>query len=387
MASYEFPSSSSSSKSGSTTIEADNVIINGKTVSSSNDSSKEKEKESKDKREKEKDEEKRKKRFAEIFNAVKSGVSAVGKKLADVGRSIADSYSDISDHITDEVFGNGVLVQTVTKLTKSLFNGLKKLFTGIFGKAWNWLTKKSTWWNKDKKKESDKGGIMGRLATMFSMMGSGLKIGLIIAAIAGVTAVIYGLWDYIKPVLNAISDAINGIWNWFKETFTSAGAHKKGERQLQNLETLKEKGLITEDQYKQQKKDLEDKQRKRQAQAANWEEQEDYQAWNEARQYIPGERGIDTVRRKEAIEAAQQKEYDALVEAFPNVAKQLLPDTWLTRDRNDDGVADYDPERLAKLKMAIEDGGASEGYHWNDQALEELKNKVILKQQAGVASS
>lgn len=389
MASYEFPSSNSSTteKTNATTINANNVIVNGKSADSSSSSSKESSSNSKREKERQKDREERKKRFADIFSSVKKGFQSFGQRISELGSSIKDSYSEISDHITDEVFGNGLLVQQFTKITKSLLNGLKKVFTGIFGKVWNWLTKKTTWWNKDKKKESDKGGVLGRFSQLFSMFGSGLKIGLIIAAIAGVTAVIYGLWDYIKPVLNAISDAISGIWNWFKETFTSKGAHQKGERQLQNLETLKEKGLITEESYNKQKKELEDKQRTRQINSQNWEDDEGYQLLKEAEKWQPGERGIDTVNRTEKIKEAQEKEYNELVAQFPNVAKQLLPDDLWTRDRNDDGIADYDPKRLAKLKTAIADGGQTEGYHWNEAALEELKNKAILKNTAGVSST
>lgn len=95
-------------------------------------------------------------------------------------------------------------------------------------------------------------------------------------------------------------------------------------------------------------------------------------------------------RERNLISSAQVQQYNEWIKQYPEIMKKTVPDSMWTRDRDNDGIADYTESRYNKAKQEIlkvaPESEIIEQFNRIKQT-EELKNKSILKNTAGVSST
>ena len=83
-----------------------------------------------------------------------------------------------------------------------------------------------------------------------------------------------------------------------------------------------------------------------------------------------------------------------MLKEYPTVAKEILKAGWLNSDKNNDGLKDYDAERLAKFDNVVQQWdnpyygeGIIKDYNLSEAAVAELKAKTKNKHTAKVSST
>lgn len=104
--------------------------------------------------------------------------------------------------------------------------------------------------------------------------------------------------------------------------------------------------------------------------------------------YMKGEQDIPTDTTNESIYKAK---YEQWIKEYPEAMKDLVGANWFQRnitggDKDKNGYLDYTPELYNRAANVIEQGNMS-GFIRSQAAIEELKNKSILKNTAGVSST
>ena len=330
-----------------------------------------------------------------IGSSIKKAVSPVVKGLKEVGEKVVDSTkSAISDTYT-EVFGSGTLAESIKTTIGASLKRINDTLTNIGG----WLLKKGGKWLKNTlvytmlffgwlKKFLMKsmlfkaiggiakmawGGITGVLSFGGDLLSSIAKqlVGKATAdaLLVGVKNMVKGLtWEALigalAKLLVPIAAAALG-WNIYDQLNTPENVIAENRRkEVDRINNLTDadriKSGLTEEQ---------------------WEE-------GIRREKARAERYLNA----NIDEAAKSEQYNEWIKQYPNLMRKILPDGFLTRDRNGDDVADYTSSRYNKAKEAIQSQYGISNDQINDRLIElknneELKNKSVLKNAAGVSST
>lgn len=408
MASYEFPNNSNSNNSNTTVNDVSSMKVkiddtgNPIKVTWANGTPLTKEEMEKFSNEisdkvdelKEAEEEKRKKR-EELWKGVKEGFSDVTDKVADVG-------SDVSEHVTDEVFGNGYFAQqmqnALSKSIKSITNILKKISSFLMksvGQAWKWAKTKlwgfftKTW----KLLESIK--LFSLLGKLIGGLGSAVKgtlnVGgdLVGSLVKGLLS--GGVGAAVSAGLKSLGAALGGIT---AAALTSAlaaailAASGYAISKTVNLVSNNVKANKLLDQYY---------------------DGDGMYEYNGVKYKIPDEvvfgdgspesiknrdkRIVEWINSKqERADANDKDRYERWIKEYPSIAKDLGFDRpWWGQDDDKNGWKDYNSDRFNELRNAIKYGVKGIDNEWtkslSTSTKEELKRKAQLKNTAGVSST
>lgn len=400
MASYEFPNNSNSNNSNTTVNDVSSMKVkiddtgNPIKVTWANGTPLTKEEMEKFSNEisdkvdelKEIEEEKRKKR-EELWKGVKEGFSDVTDKVTDVGQ-------DVSEHVTDEVFGSGYFaqsmqsifgktLQTISKSLKSISNFLLKVLGNALKSLWKGITNSfsKTW----KILESMK--IFSLIGSLLSGIGSLIKgtlnvggdlLGSLVKYIAGTAAFkalvnglswLGGLFSKLslKNVITSIGEFLmklvpKSVAGPLAAVITALWPTEAGDKNEDAFFAAQRAGVLPE-----HVKDVDD--------------------YN---QYLEETKDVREQRAKD-IEKEHENQYNQWLKEYPIVANELFKKRWLIdKDRDNNGYRDYDEERYQTFKTAIENPNnqmAMDNIGLSQKAIEELKNKSSLKNTAGVSST
>lgn len=378
------------------------------------------------------------KKHKELLEQIEETKKEINKKLG----IISEKTGQIADDFTEQVFGSGLLTRTlkdnIFNLSKNIKNGLinstfkiyelykldakerNKILKGYFNKIKNFVTypfkmifkflknidKGITWisektisgigktlkyiligagiffkWIKSfllKSTLFKAIGSVGKLAfegisAVFSLGGDLVSkianklvtTSLITKFASGITSLISGMsWSAVAAALaKLLVGGAAGALGW--KIFDEANNPERFENRYKEAQRVQ--NLTDEDRIK---SGLTEEQ---------WEEGKRREL-QRAQKY----------RERNLISSAQVQQYNEWIKQYPEIMKKTVPDSMWTRDRDNDGIADYTESRYNKAKQEIlkvtPESEIIEQFNRIKQ-IEELKNKSILKNTAGVSST
>lgn len=385
------------------------------------------------------------KKHKELLKQIEETKNEINKKLG----IISEKTGQIADDFTEQVFGSGLLTRTlkdnIFNLSKNIKNGLinstfkiyelykldakerNKILKGYFNKIKNFVTypfkmifkflknidKGITWisektvtgigktlkylligagvffkWIKSfllKSTLFKAIGSIGKLAfegisAVFSLGGDlvkGLADKLVTSAAIssfglGIKTLVRGLTaSAFMPILAAalVGYGVFKLADFFSDRAPDPDeALSDTQKKINDLYARKAKGEISQKEFE--------------------KELEKLNTLKAGYTYMKGEQDIPTDTTNESIYKAK---YEQWIKEYPEAMKDLVGANWFQRniasgDKDKNGYLDYTPELYNRAANVIEQGNMS-GFIRSQAAIEELKNKSILKNTAGVSST
>ena len=426
MASYEFPNSSSSSttKSVNNTTTSPNdetaPLTNGEAKKHFEsvkkilkDKQKEEKKETeKEKKEREKRAQERKEKLEKIWTGVKGGFARATDKVSDLGE-------DVSSNITQEVFGSGLYANQMNnifgKAIRGIAESLKRIssfLVSTLGKIWHWMVSAI----KKFRKIFSRNGLFGTIFIYFRWMRMKLTNGfakllkvlesiklfsLLGKLLGGIGSAVKGTLnvggDLIKSLIasivgtaawKALVSGISSLGSLFSKISLSGMMKSIAEaiiavvpRAVAGVGAFLTTALWPTELNTGEEDELEAMRAGVPTSGPEFEE------WKENR---------DKKREEDAkvFAKAEEARYYKMLKEYPTVAKEILKAGWLNSDKNNDGLKDYDAERLAKFDNVVQQWdnpyygeGIIKDYNLSEAAVAELKAKTKNKHTAKVSST
>lgn len=295
-----------------------------------------------------------------------------------------------------------ILIKGVKKINKSLTWISEKLMVGlgktlkyiIIGVAifFKWIKKfltKSMLW----KALSGVASLIGSVAGFTLNLGGDLlsSIGKWLVSKAAISSFTNGITKmfsgvtaaaFMKVLAGALAFAIGGYigWEggtWLTNKFFNNAAYQDAKSIIAGNKPL-DAGNVTR--YYEKNKDNLSEEDKKLFEEAIAKIKENYE--NEAKSKISGIKQVDKLLSDLGVNTNQftsaEDRYNALLEYFPSAAKSAnLQAGWFNKDRDNNGWKDFSNENSSKLIQEV----------LKQNSTQELKNKSILKNTAGVSST
>ena len=329
-----------------------------------------------------------------IGNNIKKAMSPITDGLKEIGSKVADSVKSATDNVYTEVFGSGLIAESIKnalgKTLKKISDSLSFIGEWLFKKGGNLIKKilvGSLVFFGWLKKFLMKSMLFKAIGSIAKMAWSGITgtlslggdlIGAIAAKLVGTAA-----WKALTSGVTHLGELFKGL--------TLKGILKSIGEFLASLIPKGVAGALAGIVTALTPTPAGDPDEMRYIGALNRGEIDKNTTMEEWRETDKAKQDDYKKNVLPKIQKQEEESYNKWLKEYPTIANELFKKRWLIdADKNDDGYRDYNSERYNTFKTLVENPNNQillDNYDLSKESREELKNKSILKNAAGVSST
>ena len=330
----------------------------------------------------------------DIGSKIKSKISPITEGISEIGSKIAESTKEAVSDTYTEVFGSGALATIIKDSIGKTLNKMYETLSNISG----WLFKKGgkflkntlinsllffRWLKKFLSKSLLFRAIGNIAKTAWGGITGTLNLGGDLLKWIGAKLVASTAWKTLMSGINHLGGLFKGLT--LKNIITSIGTF------LANLIPKGIAGPLAGVITALTPTPAGDPDEMRYIGALNRGEIDKDTTLEEWREIDKAKRDDYKNNILPKIQKQEEESYNQWLKEFPTIANELFKKRWLIdADKNDDGYRDYNAERYNTFKTLVENPNNQallDNLELSKESREELKNKSILKNAAGVSST